>query len=59
MPILYMSRYINQNKGMYYTLLQRVRKENAWEDWILFILEGIEQTSRYTINIIQGETVEG
>ena len=54
MPILYMSRYINRNKGMYYTLLQNVRKENTWENWILFVLEGIEQTSRHTINIIQG-----
>jgi len=54
MPILYMSRYINQNKGAYYTLLQKVRKENRWEEWILFILEGIEQTSRHTLNIILG-----
>jgi len=54
MPILYMSRYINQNKGLYYSLLQDVRTKNAWEEWILFILEGIEQTSQYTINIIQG-----
>jgi Fic family protein len=54
MPILYLSRYINQNKGMYYTLLQNVRKENAWEEWILFILEGIEQTSLHTMTIIQG-----
>ena len=54
MPILYMSRYINQNKGTYYALLQSVRKENAWEAWILFVLEGIEQTSRHTLNIIQG-----
>ena len=53
-PILYMSRYINHNKEMYYTLLQNVRKENAWEEWILFVLEGIEQTSHHTINIIQG-----
>jgi Fic family protein len=52
MPILYLSRYINQNKGQYYSLLQKVRTENAWEEWVMFILEGIEQTSRHTINII-------
>lgn len=53
-PILYLSRYINQNKGLYYRLLQKVRSENAWEEWTLFILEGIEQTSLQTILQIQG-----
>ena len=53
-PILYLSRYINQRKGDYYRLLQKVRTENAWEEWILFILEGIEQTSLQTISIIEG-----
>ena len=56
-PILYMSRYINDNREVYYILLQKVRDENtenAWEEWVMFILEGIEKTSRYTINIIEG-----
>jgi Fic family protein len=53
-PVLYLSRFINQNKGEYYSLLQKVRAENAWEAWILFMLDGIEQTSRQTITIIQG-----
>lgn len=54
LPILYLSRFINQNKAEYYKLLQKVRSENAWEEWVLFILEGIEQTSLQTIGIIQG-----
>jgi Fic family protein len=54
MPILYLSRYVNQNKGEYYKLLQKVREKNCWEEWILFILDGIEQTSMQTIQIIQG-----
>ncbi|HLP15054.1 MAG TPA: Fic family protein [Bacteroidota bacterium] len=53
-PILYLSRYINQNKSDYYRLLQRVRTENAWEEWILYILIGIEQSSVQTIRLIQG-----
>ncbi|GAB6013350.1 Fic family protein [Viscerimonas tarda] len=53
-PVLYLSRFINQNKGEYYSLLQKVRTENAWEAWILFMLDGVEQTSRQTITIIQG-----
>ncbi len=52
-PILYLSRYINQNKSQYYQLLQGVRDGNKWIEWILYILEGIEQTSRQTIRLIQ------
>lgn len=54
LPILYLSRYINQNKADYYRLLQKVRTENAWEEWVLYILEGVEQTSMQTITIIEG-----
>lgn len=53
-PVLYLSRFINQNKGDYYSLLQKVRTDSAWEAWILFMLDGIEQTSLQTIKIIQG-----
>lgn len=54
LPILYLSRYINQNKADYYRLLQKVRTENAWEEWVLYILDGVEQTSLQTIKIIEG-----
>ena len=53
-PILYLSRYINQNKGTYYALLQKVRDKSAWEEWVMFVLDGIESTSRQTTQIIQG-----
>lgn len=54
LPILYLSRYINQNKGDYYRLLQKVRTENAWEEWVLYMLEGVEQTSLQTLKVIDG-----
>lgn len=54
LPILYLSRFINQNKGDYYRLLQKVRTNNAWEGWVLYMLEGVEQTSHQTIKIIEG-----
>ena len=47
-PVLYLSRYIIQNKGMYYDGLRRVTEESAWEDWIVYMLEGIEQTAKDT-----------
>lgn len=51
-PILYLSRYINQNKGEYYKLLQQVRTDNKWHDWVMFILDGIEKTSTQTVQLI-------
>ena len=51
-PILYLSRYINKNKADYYRLLQSVRTDNTWEEWILFLLEGIEVTAIETIELI-------
>ncbi len=51
-PVLYLSRFIIENKADYYRLLQEVRTKNSWEEWILFMLEGVEQTSRETISLI-------
>jgi len=51
-PVLYLSRYIIQTKSDYYRLLQAVRGESAWESWILYMLEGIEVTSRQSIALI-------
>jgi len=53
-PILYLSRYINQHKAAYYKLLQKVRTDGAWQEWILFMLEGVEKTSLQTIELIKG-----
>lgn len=52
LPILYLSRYIIENKTQYYQLLQDVRDKNAWEPWILFMLEGVERTAQDTIFLI-------
>lgn len=48
LPILYLSRYIVQNKDDYYRLLTQVTSEARWEEWVLFILKGIEQVSSWT-----------
>jgi Fic family protein len=52
-PVLYLSRYIIENKAEYYRLLQDVRDTNNWEGWILYMLDGIENTAMDTINIIE------
>jgi len=52
LPILYMSSYIINNKSDYYRLLSEVRIQNSWENWILYMLDGIEQTSKESIKLI-------
>jgi Fic family protein len=54
LPVLYLSRYVIKNKGRYYELLQKVRDEHAWEEWILFMLKGVELTAIETINLVEG-----
>ena len=45
-PLLYLSRYFIETKIDYYRLLLAVTAEGAWEEWIIYVLEGIRQTSR-------------
>lgn len=52
LPILYLSNYIIKHKADYYRYLQKVRDENLWEDWILFMIKGVEETARETIELI-------
>ncbi len=48
-PILYLSDYIINNKSDYYRLLQEVRTKNKWEDWVLYMLKGVEEAAHQTI----------
>lgn len=52
-PILYLSRYIIRNKSDYYRLLNDVSFNNGLNDWILFMLKGIEEISKETIKVIK------
>ncbi|MBD3316494.1 MAG: Fic family protein [Chitinivibrionales bacterium] len=52
LPILYHSAYIIANKPNYYRFLRSVTADNAWEQWILFMLAAVEETSRQTIDKI-------
>jgi len=59
LPILYLSRYITRNKGEYYRLIQAIRdndgnNQKEWEEWILFILKGVEETAEDTIRLVKG-----
>jgi Fic family protein len=48
MPVLFLSKYIIEHKSDYYRLLRDVTENGAWEPWILYFLEAVEETSLYT-----------
>ncbi|GAB4014348.1 Fic family protein [Spirosoma migulaei] len=52
-PVLYLSRYINSYKQDYYRLLRSVTEQDAWTEWIVFILTGISETARLTTSKIR------
>ena len=52
-PILYLSRAIIQKKADYYHLLQAVREQGAWEDWVIYILEAVAETSKTTLQLTE------
>lgn len=52
-PVLYLSRYINSNKADYYQLLQKVRDDNDWSLWIIWMLNGVHVTALETIGLIR------
>ena len=52
-PVLYLSSYIVRTKTDYYRLLQAVRVEDCWEDWVIYMLEAIEQTATLAIRTVQ------
>ena len=47
-PVLYLSKYIIENKADYYKALLNVTKKKAWEEWILFMLKAVECTATWT-----------
>lgn len=44
-PLLYLSLYLKARRSDYYRLLQSVRAEGAWEEWIDFFLDGVTETA--------------
>lgn len=52
-PILYLSRFFIQNRNEYYRYLREVTENGNWQQWILYILEAVEQTSQDTADKIE------
>lgn len=51
-PVLYLSRYLIHSKAEYYRQLQAVRETGDWESWILYMLQGIVETAKGTVLLI-------
>lgn len=64
LPVLYLSKAIIEHKNEYYGLLRQVTAESRWEPWILFMLDAVEETARFTrerilaIRDLMDETIE-
>lgn len=48
LPILYLSRYIIANRSQYYRLLLGVTRDGAWEQWLLYLIRGVEEVATWT-----------
>lgn len=51
-PLLYLSAYIESNRREYYDLLLAVSQRAAWEEWLLYFLEGVRRQSLDTVERI-------
>jgi Fic family protein len=53
-PLLYLSLYFKQHRSRYYELLQSVRLEGNWEEWLEFFLEGIIAVASGAVQTTRG-----
>jgi Fic family protein len=64
LPILYLSRYMIQHKADYYRLLLDVTSRQTWEEWVVYVLRGVEETAKWTtakieaIRLLSAHTAE-
>ena len=52
-PVLYLSRAIIRRRSEYYRLLNAVTRDEAWESWVLYMLEGVHETATWTMKKIK------
>jgi Fic family protein len=49
LPVIYLSKYILENKNDYYRFLREVTEDGKWESWILFMLDAVHRTAVLTL----------
>ena len=45
-PVLYLSHYLKRNRDQYYSILQNIRDNGNWEEWIKFFLTAVTEVSQ-------------
>lgn len=53
-PVLYLSRAIIRRRNDYYRLLNAVTRDEAWEPWLLYMLDAVNDTAIWTTKKIKG-----
>ena len=52
-PILYLSKFIINNKDSYYHYLNGVSARGDWERWLIYMLTAVNETAAYTVMKIE------
>jgi Fic family protein len=52
LPVLYLSKYIVENKADYYYRLGTVSNRGDWKSWLLYMMKAVFYTSAYTNRLI-------
>ena len=50
LPVIYLSKFILDNKNNYYKFLREVTQDGKWESWILFMLDAVRSTASFTLD---------
>ncbi len=45
-PVLYLSHFLKHHRTQYYDMLQNIRDNGSWEEWIKFFLSAIAEVSQ-------------
>lgn len=53
MPVLYLSRHFIRQRPEYYGGLHRVTSDEDWENWVLYVLDGVHETAEWTLAKIE------
>ncbi len=52
-PAIFLSEYIIRNKSQYYRKLRLVTEEDAWQDWIMYMLDMVESTAKQALLMLE------
>jgi len=51
-PVLYLSKYIIENRDDYYYRMGAVTQRSAWKPWLMYMMTAVEQMAKHTNGLI-------